>query len=344
MRFVVALDAAMDPDKYRQEYLKKLYKALAPSGDEDPIAHFARYVAGEVPKQALKSFVRQVQLKRQAARDATRGQKYWWEVWKNGKDVDGPGAEVVAATEEEALTKAAKEFGLAGPEYMPRATAAVVKPYKETPADQSEPTEIGGSIKYEIFRKADDSIVRQFWSADDDMARSMAIAWFEEQGSDRRGYGLRRVSTRLGTDRANTRTQEPADDSPEQSYEIYNKQTGAVVGEPFMLRNDQQALTRLADYQHFGQHGLDRDTAEATFGVRVTNPNRPATPAPTGNTPAPTGEFTGTWLVKDSEGNTIHRISGIGNVQSDANRHAIAWLRDNPRYMQAGVQVVPEMR
>ena len=334
MRFVVALDAAMNPDKYRQEYLKKLYKALAPSGDEDPIAHFARYVAGEVPKQALKSFVRQVQSKRQAARNATRGQKYWWEVKRPGYFAS---IEVVASSKEEALAKAVEPGNYPDWASATNLQATPIKPYKETPADQSEPTEIGGSIKYEIFRRADDSIVRQFWSADDDMARSMAVAWFEEQGSDRRGYGLRRVSARLGTDRANTRTQEPADDSPERSYEIYNKQTGAVVGEPFMLRNDQQALTRLTDYQHFGRHGLDRDTAEATFGVRVTNPNRPAAPAPT-------GEFTGTWLIQDPQGNTIHRFSGIGNVQSDANRHAIAWLRDNPQHIYTGVEVVPEMR
>jgi len=58
LRFVVALDAATDPEKYRQEYLTKLYKLLAPKSKDDTLAHFAKFAAGELPKQALKSFVR----------------------------------------------------------------------------------------------------------------------------------------------------------------------------------------------------------------------------------------------------------------------------------------------
>jgi hypothetical protein len=53
--------------------------------------------------------------------------------------------------------------------------------------------------------------------------------------------------------------------------------------------------------------------------------------------------FTGNWLILDPEGREIHRFGGIGNVQSDANRVAINWLRARPGTMQAGVTVVPEM-
>ena len=54
-------------------------------------------------------------------------------------------------------------------------------------------------------------------------------------------------------------------------------------------------------------------------------------------------EWTGEWLVLDPNGRELHRFSGIGNVQADANRHAINWLRAHPGAMQAGVTVVPEM-
>ena len=54
-------------------------------------------------------------------------------------------------------------------------------------------------------------------------------------------------------------------------------------------------------------------------------------------------EWTGAWLVLDPEGRVLQRFTGIGNVQADANRHAINWLRSNPRHMQAGVTVAPEM-
>ena len=64
MRFVVALDAAMDPAKYRDEYLKKLYTVLKPRDQNDTLSYFAKFAAGELPKAALKSFIRQAQLER----------------------------------------------------------------------------------------------------------------------------------------------------------------------------------------------------------------------------------------------------------------------------------------
>lgn len=67
LRFVVALDAAIDPEKYRQEYQKKLYKLLtADNKDDSTIRYFVDYVAGKIPKAALRSFVRQVQADRKA--------------------------------------------------------------------------------------------------------------------------------------------------------------------------------------------------------------------------------------------------------------------------------------
>jgi hypothetical protein len=56
-----------------------------------------------------------------------------------------------------------------------------------------------------------------------------------------------------------------------------------------------------------------------------------------------TGEWTGRWLVQSTvTGETVHTISGIGNVQADANRHAERWVRstgfDDP------IEVVPELQ
>lgn len=81
LRFVVALDAAVDETKYKEEYAKKLYKLLAPSNDSsDTLQYFAKFSAGEIPKAALRSFVKQAQLQRKIAKDPTSGQKYWWSV------------------------------------------------------------------------------------------------------------------------------------------------------------------------------------------------------------------------------------------------------------------------
>ena len=69
LRFTVALDAAIDPGKYRTEYLKKLYTLLAPKSINDTMGIFAKYAAGEFPKSALKSFIKQAQLERQAKKE-----------------------------------------------------------------------------------------------------------------------------------------------------------------------------------------------------------------------------------------------------------------------------------
>jgi hypothetical protein len=68
LRFVVALDAACDPQKYRAEYLKKLYKVLAPSGQNDIIGVFARYAAGALQKDELKNLLKQAIAQRQSAK------------------------------------------------------------------------------------------------------------------------------------------------------------------------------------------------------------------------------------------------------------------------------------
>jgi hypothetical protein len=72
-------------------------------------------------------------------------------------------------------------------------------------------------------------------------------------------------------------------------------------------------------------------------------PAQPAQPAfaqPTG------GEFSGQWRIVNSSGDTVHTFGGIGNSQSDANRHALRWLhssgmigRNNDEY-----NVIPIMR
>lgn len=125
LRFVVALDAACDPNKFRQDYLKKLYLLLDAKTQNDPLAMFAQYSAGALPKEKLKDFIRQTQTQRQAKKQIP-GQRYWFMVYQNGKGQDGAAMEVVASNENEAITKAAKEWGVT---QLPGAEAEAVKPY-----------------------------------------------------------------------------------------------------------------------------------------------------------------------------------------------------------------------
>jgi hypothetical protein len=58
---------------------------------------------------------------------------------------------------------------------------------------------------------------------------------------------------------------------------------------------------------------------------------------------AAAGTFRGTWAIKDSQGNTLHTFSGIGNAQADANRVAAGWLARAGYQDGLEVAVVPVM-
>lgn len=268
LRFVVALDAACKPDKYRQDYLKKLYKLFEVKSEEDPLSYFAQFATGKLPFSALKSFVKQAQLTRKArAGKLEPGVDYIWEVRREGY---GASINVIAQTEEEAIDKATQADGYPDWRGKPGVRAKVLRKASSGTKDRfqdiptvTEPRPAGeaGSIKYELFNRGSGIVMRTYWAANDDMALEMGRRYRDQAAAE-----------------------------------------------------------------------FDMDSS--SIGLRRAR-----------SQPAPRrGDFTGTWLVKDANDRIIHRISGIGNVQSDANRHAMNWLRQNPDQMQDGVTVVPELR
>lgn len=58
-RFVVALDAATKPEKYREEYLKKLYKLIAPEGKELEMGTLGKLIAGYISGEISRDFILQ---------------------------------------------------------------------------------------------------------------------------------------------------------------------------------------------------------------------------------------------------------------------------------------------
>jgi hypothetical protein len=50
LRYVVALDAACDKEKYKKEYYKGLYKVLKPKDPKSDLSMFARYMSGEITR------------------------------------------------------------------------------------------------------------------------------------------------------------------------------------------------------------------------------------------------------------------------------------------------------
>ena len=115
LRMVVALDAACDPQKYRKEYLTKLYKILAPESEGDAIRYFAQYAAGDLPKGALHSFIQQLQATRKSNREiAAAGGNPLGRHWVFNVTLTGSNGsiEVVATSAKDAIEIARKEWGL----------------------------------------------------------------------------------------------------------------------------------------------------------------------------------------------------------------------------------------
>ena len=149
LRFTVALKAAMDPEAYREEYLKKLYRLLEPTTEKDSsdtVRYFADYVAGKIPQTALRSFVKQARLKRDIARGTVQNQLYWWRVYKDGKNSPNSATvEVVASSKDQAIDKAGIEWNIFSAENRNRMDAEPVRPYDTSPlkATLGEPQAIG---------------------------------------------------------------------------------------------------------------------------------------------------------------------------------------------------------
>lgn len=148
LRFVVAMDAAVDENKYKEEYAKKLYKLLSPvSEDPGVVELFSNYGAGLLDKSSLIRQVRGAQLQRQVKKGPT-GAKYWWSVSRPGYAAS---VEVVAASKEEAIEKGRTEY----PDWAAalNITAKPIKPYDSTPvratAGAAQPAgSVGGEQRF----------------------------------------------------------------------------------------------------------------------------------------------------------------------------------------------------
>ena len=327
LRFVVALDAAVDPQKYRKEYLTKLYKLLAPSKDStDTIQYFAKYAAGELPKAALRSFVQQAQLERKVKADREVGKKYWWRVTRPGF---GASAEVVATSKAEAIEKGKKEY----PDWK-NSTDMEAKPVRKFEEPEND------KPKYEIFNLDTNRKVEDAEGITNDREALIRLNDYLEHGPHRFParqardlFGIRRVGD------SEPILAEPirATGGETQDYKLYRTADQSIVY-TFQATSVEEAREKAQAW--LLDQGIDRR------GYGLSRMDQPA-PAPGSTTDiqqqrAIPGTFTGAWKVM-ADGREVHRFSGIGNVQRDANRVAIQWLRDNGYDQGTDIEVLPIM-
>jgi hypothetical protein len=346
LRFTVAMSAATNPEMYREEYLKKLYKLLNPDGikDEygDMIQEFAKYMTslqgdgkeagGKLSKetqQAIKDFrkvaaqeLQQKNLSNKLKKGDTGGQRYWWNVsWGNGR------IEVVASTKEEAIDTAFNESYWAPDEpdtpqaiqFRGSLRAKPLRPYEET-SKQSKPFvwKVYGSNNSPYQRLGIEVVA----SNELDAMKKARKEWdlnvggrTEEEFFSTNGWSAVRVR------------EAPAEQTP--NYQIYNRQTNtALPGEEFWAKDDDDALTRLADYQLHGPHRLQPGQADRMFGVRTANGVEVVgldipLAAPRAAT-SPTGQ----WKIIDGLGREVYRFRPAQNTRAKANELAASWARE----------------
>jgi hypothetical protein len=332
LRFVVALDAAVDPQKYRKEYLKKLYKLLEPSKDStDTIQYFAKYAAGELPKAALRSFVQQAQLERKVKADREVGKKHWYRVDKEGRGRSGASVEVVATSKQEALQKASDEWNIRLGA-LTKAEAYPVRKFDEPENDKP---------RYEIFNLNTNNSIEDAEGITNDREALIRLDDYIHHGPHRLQpfqardmFGIRHV----GGDGEPILAQPIRATSGEtQDYKLYRTADQSIVY-TFQATSVEEAREKAQAW--LLQQGIDRR------GYGLSRMDQPAS-APGSTTDiqqqrAIPGTFTGAWKVM-ADGQEVHRFSGIGNVQRDANRVAIQWLRDNGYDQGTDIEVLPIM-
>lgn len=322
LRFVVAMDAAVDETKYKEEYAKKLYKLLA-GNDKDAtntMVYFARYAAGELPQAALKSFIKQAQFERSVGKEPN-GKKMWYRVDMNGRGKSGASVEVVATSKEEALQKAASEWSLK----LSALSAAAVYPVR--PFDNN-------ADNWEVYNDRTGEVVGTFKSVDPDGTMDN----YDATGDDYRKW---RYTNGISNTEPRSFMRRPRFDK--NRYELFNLDRNRRLDEPVPINvtSDEQALTYLDDYIHHGPHGLEPFQAKRMFGVRRWGDSNAepilATPIrATAGAPQPAGSVgrdatspTGQWKMIDGLNRELYRFRPAENTRERANYLARVWATAN---------------
>jgi len=269
MRFTVALSAAMNPEAYREEYLKKLYKLLEPVADEargiagkgakDTIKYFADYVAGKTPKAALRSFVKQAQLERQLKKELPKTEKYWWSV--SNPPQSYASIEVVASSREEAIEKALGPDGY--PSWANTRNTVVAKPLRPYHDKSAGPTLNGRPSNPDgnyvvVDSNNDNKPAYRYAAADMSDAITVLRQWedanpgiewstrYDPDQSLGQPGAAQQGTTVAGRD-------EPAQATGQQAagrnYEIYRGLDRDDIVAAFVAADDQAAMARLERYR-----------------------------------------------------------------------------------------------
>jgi hypothetical protein len=308
LRFVVAMDAAMKPELYREEYLKKLYKLLDVTSNQDPLWYFVKYSAGGFSPTVLKSFIRQTQLERDVKRgkekEKSQDDLTPFEIYN--RDSNAVVSTVLARNAQEALAEldqfraeqvraqgitvdqATATYGIRHAPIpgstidLQRQRAAAASNTEPHPEGRGRPNDPTG--RYAIVMRNDEAVHGRSGQAPNYQFR-FNMSNLEQQGHGR--YVLQAWAARNNVDPAN--------------YMIVD-------------------TTQYADANQIPTVDIDIEPAPQQPGM---------------------GEFNGQWRVVDGLGREVYRFGGVGNSQADANRIAATWARTTG--FDGNIEVYPVM-
>jgi hypothetical protein len=336
LRFTVALSAAIDPQAYRQEYLKKLYKLLESSqekGGVDVVQLFSNYSAGELDKAALIRQVRQKQLARNVEKGKVTG-KMWWDVARPGYFAS---VEVVAASKEEAIEKGKQEY----PDWRNARdiTATPLRPYVEPQTPEAAGLTLNGRPSNPdgnwiiVDRRAPTTPVYRFMASGNNDALLVLRQWIEAN----RGSG---VEWNFAPD-ANQRLGQPGP-QPTQGQggnwgiwivpsDRFARVPNTIVADNVLRRFPSQAaamafLERTREENPQMRTDIEVREIPADYQVAST----PAAPAVNRNTLTPTGP--GPWEVfRISDGSSVAELGQTNRMSAEVEaRRVIDQRREAP--------------
>jgi hypothetical protein len=350
LRTVVALDVATKPEEYKQEYYKKLYKTLSQGTEDNSIEYFAKYAAGELPKAALKSFIRQIQTKRQIGKDKpgtdqsqAGGQTDVPFVWRVIGDPDSPyqsqGTEVVASTAAEAKAAAVRQWRL---NTTPRSVEEFTQQWTATPL-RPAPAQTSGRDQefagWEVVSRASDEVVHTFdgrFMTDPRSvaeAESIAAEWRRRAFFDGAVYVRPRMQaaqpvagSTQDLQRQRLAAQMPALDTQNGNWEVYSIASNNSVYR-FVATTEEQAVQAFNIWQDAIRNPV---IPRATFNLRTAEPGQPTQtsynpqqPPARGTESLPPGNAR--WLVLDRDDREVYSFVNT-TAQSDANQYARDWM------------------
>jgi hypothetical protein len=219
-----------------------------------------------------------------------------------------------------------------------------------------------GPGPWEVFRISDGSSVAELGQTNRMSAEVEARRVIDQRQEAPELYGVRTVNTN-NTDNwsADFERRMQAGTAQRSSYELYRRADGRAVTAPsgntiiFQATDPDDAANKIARYVadfNLPGHPTDYDVRSvlqpaqqdaAQGGIVDIAGEQPTAPQTLTRPGQGQQTFTGEWKVVDANDRELYRFGGVGNVQSDANRVAMDWLRRNSQHMQSGVQVLPVM-